>query len=54
MRNINMYGEKPRQRKSLHYGTRPISNYKSREKISWKVVCTQLELGMVVIEMFTY
>ena len=27
-----MYGEKPRQRKSLHYGTRPISNYKSRGK----------------------
>ena len=24
------------------------------KKISWKVVCTQLELGMVVIEMFTY
>ena len=27
-----MYGEKPRQRKSLYYGTRPISNYKSRGK----------------------
>ena len=30
-----MYGEKPRQIKSLqHYGTRPISNYMSREKIT--------------------